>query len=888
VGWSTPAQASCQSPSNPIVARADALIDSNPEQAEATATAELSKADADHSLAVRAGLYLVIAKVRSGEGRARDASESLTTVRELLKQLPADQRTLELRMGVVGAAAAIATRREEFERVREEADQLFAETTAGSLPQICLRLTRGDVNAELDRPDLAVADAIAAYQEAQAHQYPDASMYAALRLATIYRRGGLLQDAELMANEAGEQARARGYRRLLWLVDFTTGQIDLDGGRWDAALAVLPQAREVAISLGDRLDAAFTTLPMCGALIGANRLDEADSICRSGVKTFEDLGRLDLATDALMYQSRIALQRSQYKAALEGFNTILNERLELEPLRYLGPLYRDRARALRGLGRYREAAEDLEHSISSTERAAVAERGRSMAILNGIAETRMLETANRDLASENSAQRQQLDSQRVVRRLIISLAVTGFLGCCLLAYLLYLGQRHRRALARYAATLDTLTKNLPDTVMLLDPGGRMLFANRCFPGAASITVGTSAEIGVPEPARAQFRSFIEDVIRETRSGDLQASWPAGREEPSHFEIRATPVLSAGELIGITVRCTDVTVRQLLENRLTLQARVLETMNEGVIIIEGGDRVSFANDAMWGLLGYSPDGESRLSLELLNGVATELQSTGTLISCGGASRIETTLHRGDGSHCLVSVTRSRLTLADREALICVCRDISNQRRIERELASVAARESLQISGRLHEGLAQELAGLSMSLGSLTSRLPSQDAATAAMLQETQRHLTGAVQTAREVAAVLSPTTVVRGSLDSALRALVQEAEARFAAPVQYQACARCDDLEPIIADQLYLIARSALHYAARRRRGSSIFMELGADAESLELRVRWDGEAADSSPAAADVFELDLIGYRTRLIGGTYHHGAWMESGEAIVVTLALG
>jgi PAS domain-containing protein len=353
---------------------------------------------------------------------------------------------------------------------------------------------------------------------------------------------------------------------------------------------------------------------------------------------------------------------------------ILGERLKYEPVRYLGRLYGDRATALSGLGRYQAADADYQRSIASTEQADLAERARRLAVLNGLNTAHALEDTNQALQRENQSQRDQILTQRAVRRLSLGLAAAAVIACALLGYLLVIEQRHRQALAHSSAILRTLTDNLPDTVMLLDRDGNLEFANRPLPGRSAAPNGTQVADVMPTQVRTLWSGFIDEVLNSGATHTLQLGWDDAQGSHRWIENCATPVVAGGTLLGITLRSTDVTARQALEGQLLLQARVLDAMSDGVIVIDGKGCPTFANSRMYELLGMEAGDHGSKRLTALGPAAAELQRAAASSDDQTAAYIEVALRAADGADRLACVAISRLSLAGRSVLICVCHDI----------------------------------------------------------------------------------------------------------------------------------------------------------------------------------------------------------------------
>jgi len=190
-----PTHAGCLELPTPRIGAIDQIRDRSPEQAIAAADAQLSEPQNADPL-LRAQLHLVIGLARGQEGRANDARTALDEAGRDISLLPAGDQRRRLDMLLAMGAFGFSKTNPEFERGLSNIDALLAQWPAKSLERVCLLMSRGDFEAELDRPDLAVADHLEAYQVAHAAGWTDAAGQVALTLATTYRRSGLWADAE--------------------------------------------------------------------------------------------------------------------------------------------------------------------------------------------------------------------------------------------------------------------------------------------------------------------------------------------------------------------------------------------------------------------------------------------------------------------------------------------------------------------------------------------------------------------------------------------------------------------------------------------------------------------------------------------------------------------
>lgn len=221
------------------------------------------------------------------------------------------------------------------------------------------------------------------------------------------------------------------------------------------------------------------------------------------------------------------------------------------------------------------------------------------------------------------------------------------------------------------------------------------------------------------------------------------------------------------------------------------------------------------------------------------------------------------------------------------LVSVSRDITARKRMEREMVDVSNREQRRIGADIHDGLGQELTGLSLMLKGLESRLDAQQAGEAvdsirqvARIRELSQR---AIGTARALARGLAPVELERDGLAAALRHLANRSSESLAIECRID----CElpgrlDLEDDVAMHLYRIAQESIANAAKHGHASTVIVRLWTDAERVYLRIRDDGRGMPDEPRTGDVgMGLSLMRYRATSIGGELRIGGNAPQGTTV-------
>lgn len=199
------------------------------------------------------------------------------------------------------------------------------------------------------------------------------------------------------------------------------------------------------------------------------------------------------------------------------------------------------------------------------------------------------------------------------------------------------------------------------------------------------------------------------------------------------------------------------------------------------------------------------------------------------------------------------------------VLTIC-DITERRRLEREVLEIAVHERERLANDIRDGLGLELDGIKGSVSRLNGVCGQSPGAPDCNVDGVIAQVNRSIDLARRLAVSLSPLHVARGSLEIAIGQLAKETTRRFAVKVKFQH----DNGQFIAAteaDHLYRIAQDVLDCAARSGNCRRIQIDLYGAGDRFLLSISGDGWVA--APGAAEAEQgLRMAEYRARLIGGT--------------------
>jgi two-component system, LuxR family, sensor kinase FixL len=227
-----------------------------------------------------------------------------------------------------------------------------------------------------------------------------------------------------------------------------------------------------------------------------------------------------------------------------------------------------------------------------------------------------------------------------------------------------------------------------------------------------------------------------------------------------------------------------------------------------------------------------------------------------------------VHR-DGSFFTAGCVITPIQIGGESHRLVVLEDVTQRRELEREIIDIANREQQRISSDLHDGLGQELTGVALMLTSLVGRLKREHAGAAGDAEEIVALVNSAIESARALARGVSPVSVERGGLPSALRALATRASDMYGATVRFRGKVWPQlTLDAAACDHLYRIAQEAVNNAITHGRGSQIEISLISQGGKGLLSIRDDGVGISQQARAGQGLGMHTMDYRSRLLGGS--------------------
>lgn len=244
-------------------------------------------------------------------------------------------------------------------------------------------------------------------------------------------------------------------------------------------------------------------------------------------------------------------------------------------------------------------------------------------------------------------------------------------------------------------------------------------------------------------------------------------------------------------------------------------------------------------------------------------------------------------RKDGSTFPMHLSVSEVRVGDDLLFTGLVRDVSERRRLEREIINISEEERQRLGQELHDGLGQTLNAIALFADTVADELEREGRAEAEEVDRIAALVREADEEARQLARGLVPVDASRESLSSALERLTEKLDDMYGAEVTFRTTeVRPEHLpEGPSANHLYRIAQEAAANAARHGDPERIELVLIGTEEHVRLQVRDDGSGFDHDATGGEGLGLRTMEYRARIAGGDLSVSSVPGHGTTITCTV---
>ena len=336
------------------------------------------------------------------------------------------------------------------------------------------------------------------------------------------------------------------------------------------------------------------------------------------------------------------------------------------------------------------------------------------------------------------------------------------------------------------------------------------------------------------------------------------------------------------------------IRRQLEMEAKLKERyqdLFENANDMVYTHDLSGRITSINVAGERLLGRKRDSVTQCSL--LNFIAEEQRLPASqwldhIVDGTAPATVEWDFVSSTGGQVRLEISTRIIEREGRRVEVeGIARDVTEHRRLEKEILEISTREQRRIGHDLHDGVCQQLAGIGFLSDILADKLHEQNLPEAAEADNISELVNQANKQTRSVARGLFPIRLEENGLVSALEELAENADAFFNTPCRFHCDVPIVIRDHSVAHHLYYIAQEAIVNSVKHGKARGIEVQLAAaDDGGYVLAVRNDGVMFTTPPAQGRGMGIRIMKYRARMIGASLEIRSLPGAGAEVLCRFA--
>jgi PAS domain S-box-containing protein len=347
--------------------------------------------------------------------------------------------------------------------------------------------------------------------------------------------------------------------------------------------------------------------------------------------------------------------------------------------------------------------------------------------------------------------------------------------------------------------------------------------------------------------------------------DGRRVWVAWANKAIHDEKRKiTEILCVGH---------DITERKYMEKQLQLLAAAVRNSNDAITILDLEGNIISWNLGAERIYGYSEAEAMKMNISRIipDHKQDEMISLVKRVLKGQSIEFFET-QRLTKNNRILDISLTATSLKDENgkpfAVTTTERDITERRRLEKEILDITERERELIGQEMHDGMGQVLTGIAVKCKGLALKLKGKSSEVMKDALVISKLANDAIAQTRDLAKMLYPVDIETGGLVSALKTLAASTEETMAVTCRFQYDKSVSVKNLVEAKQIYRIVQEAITNAVRHGKANNININLYLTKKGTVLAIENDGLDFPKLSPSRKGLGLKIMQYRTDLIGGS--------------------
>jgi PAS domain S-box-containing protein len=213
--------------------------------------------------------------------------------------------------------------------------------------------------------------------------------------------------------------------------------------------------------------------------------------------------------------------------------------------------------------------------------------------------------------------------------------------------------------------------------------------------------------------------------------------------------------------------------------------------------------------------------------------------------------------------------ARIVSSGLDELVVIIRNMTEHRRLEREILEINEYQRRKIGQDLHDGLGQHLTGIAFLSKVLAQKLNASSNKESEEAQTIVQHVNEAISQTRTLARGLHPIELETNGFYSALQEIKIQTEKLFKIRCHLKYEVPNQIQNQMVATHLYRIVQEAVHNAIKHGKAKNVHINLTAKDNQIILTIKDDGMGLAKKLKQGKGMGLEIMKYRARAIGANF-------------------
>ncbi|TET34465.1 MAG: PAS domain-containing sensor histidine kinase [Planctomycetota bacterium] len=213
------------------------------------------------------------------------------------------------------------------------------------------------------------------------------------------------------------------------------------------------------------------------------------------------------------------------------------------------------------------------------------------------------------------------------------------------------------------------------------------------------------------------------------------------------------------------------------------------------------------------------------------------------------------------------------------------DITQHRRLEKEILEISSREQCRIGQDLHDGICQLLIGITLMSKLIEEKLDAESSSLARDVKAVTELIEQAIEQVHGLSKGLLPVPEKAEGLVTALKELARNTEEMYGVSCPFKCDGDIRVQDKTIATHLYRIVQEAVNNAIKHGNAEQVSITLAAHNNGITLAVENDGLDFPELSGTVEGLGLNIMEYRAREIGASLDVGRKSSGGTIVKCTI---